>query len=112
LELRYFHTSGFYTIIQARAISKVSANDANTSFAPAYQALHLRMGYTFTMHGCQIEPYAGVNNLLNRPYSANVQINASNGRYFEPAMPRYAWGGVKIRVSKVVLKPPAGPNSI
>jgi iron complex outermembrane receptor protein len=100
LELRYFHPAGFYTIVQARAVSKISANDANTIIANAYQLLHLRLGYTVTVHGFQIEPYVGVNNLLNQKYSANVQINAANGRYFEPAMPRYAWGGVKIRISK------------
>ena len=96
LELRYFHQSGVYFIAQARQQQKVYANDANTSSSDGYFLLNLRAGYRITAKHFKVEPYLGVNNLLNAQYVANVQINAANGRYFEPAAPRFVWFGIKL----------------
>ena len=41
-------------------------------------------------------PFAGVNNLFDEDYSANVRINAFGGRYFEPAPTRNAYGGLTV----------------
>jgi iron complex outermembrane receptor protein len=35
-----------------------------------------------------LKGFAGVRNLGDKDYFANVRINASNGRYFEPAAGR------------------------
>ena len=44
-----------------------------------------------------IEPYVGLNNLLNTPFNSNIRINAWGGRYFEPASEFSIYGGVSIR---------------
>jgi iron complex outermembrane receptor protein len=45
-----------------------------------------------------IEPFIGVNNLLDAAYFQNVQINASANRYFEPSQGRFWFGGVKVGI--------------
>ena len=36
------------------------------------------------------------NNLFGEKYNANARINATGGRYFEPAPPLNAFGGVSL----------------
>jgi iron complex outermembrane recepter protein len=98
LELRYLNPKGFFGIFQLRNVQKVYANDGNTAFSDSYNTVNLRVGNTFTKAIWQFEPYAGVNNLFNAKYVANVQINATADRFFEPAMGTYIFGGVKIRL--------------
>ena len=95
LELRYFLPAGFFAIAQGRYAGAIFADDANSFFADKYTLLHLRTGYTLRLKGFNLEPFLGVNNLTNRPYIANVQLNASGGRYFESGTGRYWWGGIK-----------------
>lgn len=97
-ELRYFAKKGFFGSIQGRIISQIFANDANTFVANGYQSLNLRLGHTVALKTIEIEPYLAVNNLNNARYMANVLINAQADRYFEPASPRYYFGGVKLRL--------------
>ncbi len=98
LELRYTPKNGFFAIVQGRYVGKVQANDANTAAADAYTVLNIRLGHTFSIKTCEIEPFLGVNNLTNTAYIANVQINAQSNRYFEPATLRYFFGGLKLRL--------------
>ncbi|MDZ7878674.1 MAG: TonB-dependent receptor, partial [Saprospiraceae bacterium] len=101
-ELRYADTNGFFTSIQGRIVDKVYANDANTAASAAYSILNLRLGHTFTLKDVQIEPFFGINNVMNTNYIANVQINAQSDRFFEPATLRYFFGGLKVRLNPVV----------
>jgi iron complex outermembrane recepter protein len=99
IELRYEPTSKrLFTSLQFRNIGKIQANDANTAASKAYSILNLRLGSTFSLKKTQVEPFVGINNLTNTDYIANVQINAQADRYFEPAMLRYFFGGLKIRL--------------
>jgi iron complex outermembrane recepter protein len=97
-ELRYAGTKGFFASIQGRIVDKIYANDANTAAAAGYSLLNLRLGHTFTIKDVQIEPFFGINNLMNTNYIANVQINAQSDRFFEPATLRYFFGGLKFRI--------------
>jgi iron complex outermembrane receptor protein len=97
-EARYFLPGGFYGIIQARYTGDFYANDANTVPTNAYTAVNLRTGYQLKLKGFTLEPFAGINNLTDAAYFANVQINAAGGRYFEPAAGRTYFGGLKLRL--------------
>jgi iron complex outermembrane recepter protein len=97
-ELRYAGTKGFFASIQGRIVDKIYANDANTASAAGYSILNLRLGHTFTIKDVQIEPFFGINNVMNTNYIANVQINAQSDRFFEPATLRYFFGGLKVRL--------------
>jgi iron complex outermembrane recepter protein len=97
-ELRYAENNGLFVSTQGRIVSKVYANDANTALANGYSLINIRLGYTISARDFQIEPFMGVNNVTNTNYIANVQINAQNDRYFEPATLRYFFGGFKLRI--------------
>jgi iron complex outermembrane receptor protein len=99
-ELRYFLPSGLFAIAQVRHASDLYADDANAVTANGYTNLNLRIGGAFRAGRLGIEPFVGVNNLLNTIYFQNVQINAANGRYFEPAQGRFWFGGAKINIQK------------
>jgi iron complex outermembrane receptor protein len=97
LELRYNHPKGFFGIVQSRLVDKIYANDANTAFADGYTIVNTRIGYILSAKQVQIEPFFAINNLFNRHYVANVQLNAASDRYFEPAALQYFYGGLKVR---------------
>lgn len=97
-ELRYFRPKGFYGIIQFRRNGTFYADDANQVKTEAFSLLNLRFGWQIKWNNWSLEPFGGINNLLNQTYFANVQINAAGGRYFEPATNRAFFGGVKVRI--------------
>ena len=99
-EIRYFPSMGIYAIAQVRSISKIYADDANTAQNEGYVTVNLKAGYQYKIGNLQIEPFVGVNNLLNEIYNANVQINAAANRYFEPAQGSFLFGGLAVRVGK------------
>ncbi len=95
LEFRYFHPAGFFAIAQGCYAGVIFADDANSYSADEYILANLRAGYTIRLKNSILEPYAGVNNMGNEQYAANVQLNASGGRYYEAGTGRYWWAGVK-----------------
>jgi iron complex outermembrane receptor protein len=108
-ELRYFNQSGFYAIAQARNVSNFFADDANAITASGYTITNFRLGKSFgnsepkkhtlnhsATQSLSIEVFLGLNNAFDVVYFQNIQINASANRYFEPAVERYWFGGVKI----------------
>ncbi|MEZ4903844.1 MAG: TonB-dependent receptor [Spirosomataceae bacterium] len=97
-ELRYFTPWGLFAITQVRHASQLYADDANAVTANAYTVLNLRLGIQKTVGKIHIEPFAGVNNLLEATYFQNVQINAAANRYFEPAQGRFLFGGIKMGI--------------
>ena len=99
-EIRYFPRTGLYAITQLRSIGKIYANDANTVINDSYFTVNFRAGYQYKIKDLQFEPFVGVNNLLNEIYNANIQINATANRYFEPAQGSFVFGGISLRFSK------------
>ena len=100
VELRYFTPAGLFAIAQVRHASQLFADDANTVTANGYTLLNVRLGGQKTWGKFRIEPFVGVNNLLDETYFQNVQINASANRYFEPAQGRFWFGGLKVGVNR------------
>ncbi len=99
-EIRYFPRIGIYAIAQIRSISKLYADDANLTINNSYATVNLRVGYRKQLKNLVIEPFIGVNNLFNEIYNANIQINATANRYFEPASGSFIFGGLTVRVGK------------
>ncbi len=106
-ELRYFNRTGFYAIGQARNASNFFADDANVITASGYTLTNFRIGKVWKSigqkkkplsHSLNIEPFLGLNNAFDVQYFQNVQINASASKYFEPAMARYWFGGIKVEL--------------
>lgn len=103
-ELRYFRAKGLFAIAQIRHASDLYADDANAVIANAYTLVNLRLGLHLTYQRVAVEPFVGVNNLFNAIYFQNVQINAANGRYFEPARGQFWFGGVKLSLNRKTLE--------
>ena len=100
-EIRYFSAKGFYTTAQVRKISKIYADDTNTAQNNEYVTVNLKAGYQVKIGNFQIEPFVGMNNVFNEIYNANVQINATANRYFEPAQGSFVFGGISFRFGKL-----------
>jgi iron complex outermembrane recepter protein len=61
---------------------------------------NLRLGWEGRMAGARLGPFLGVNNLFNRLYVGSVTINASRGRYYEPAPGRTLYLGVTLGAAR------------
>ncbi len=99
-EIRYFPRIGIYAIAQVRSIGELYADDANLTKNNSYATVNLRVGYRKQIKSLTFEPFVGINNLFNEIYNANVQINATANRYFEPAAGSFVFGGMTVRVGK------------
>lgn len=95
-ELSYTHGSGFHGAIDVLRVDDLFLDNANTASDDAYTVSTLRLGYEWQAGNWKIAPFAGVNNLTDEDYNANVRINAFGGRYFEPAPDRNVYAGVTL----------------
>jgi len=94
---------GPYLGVDARLVSRTSADDGETAYSPGYAVLDLRAGIAelHMRHG-YATVHAGVTNLLGARYNASVVANAFGRRYFEPAPERALFAGLTIRLASVV----------
>jgi iron complex outermembrane receptor protein len=97
LDLDWAHGSGIYAGLGLTYVGSFYANNANTVKTDSYLLSNFRLGYRWQRGGLALEPFAGVNNLLDEAYMSNVRLNASFGRYYEPAPERNAYAGVMLR---------------
>ncbi len=95
-EVLYEHPGGFYAGIEALHAGGSYVDDENTLESSAYTVANLRAGYDKPVGNWRISPFVGVENLFDESYSGNVRINASGGRYFEPAPGLNVYGGIGI----------------
>lgn len=84
-----------YVRLNLKAYDDFFADDGNTARVAGYAVANLRAGWLFRAAGARWEPYAGINNLLDKDYNDNIRINAFGGRYFEPAPGRNVYAGLK-----------------
>lgn len=98
--LSYTHRSGFFARIWARHTGTMYANDANSTQTEGYTLVQVRAAWAITLPWGIIEPFVGVNNLLNEAYPGNLRINAFGGRYYEPGAAIHAFGGLRVRIEK------------
>lgn len=95
-EVSYRHSSGAYGAFEALLAEDYFVDDANTARAKNQSLLNLRGGYEARVDRWTIEPFAGLNNLLDVNYDGTVRLNARGGRFFEPAPDRHVYGGLRL----------------
>jgi iron complex outermembrane recepter protein len=61
-----------------------------------WTTLAARAGWRGTVGGVAVAPFLAVNNLLDRRYVSSVVINATRGRYYEPAPGRNFYAGLSV----------------
>jgi len=88
-----------YLFVQHNYTSTIPLNDANTVFAKGYHLIEAKTGIRNLRLGkTQLDVFAGVNNLLNANYSLGNDLNAANGRYFNPAAGINFYTGLAIKL--------------
>ena len=96
--LKYEPTQGFQAALTINMVGKQFADDANQTSVAGYELVTLRLGYPFSYKRVKLEPYIGLNNMLDQTYTDNVRINAFGNRYYEPAPGFNIFGGVQIKL--------------
>ena len=84
--------------VSAEAIVSASAagDDANQVRIPGYEVVHLRVGGTPFRHAGWFSPVVGVQNLFDRKYTPSINVNATGGKYYEPAPGRVVTVGLTV----------------
>src|SRR5437588_6297780 len=80
-ELEETHSSGYLV-----------SDAANTATSP-WWTTNVRLGWSGRSGGARLNPFVGFNNMFNRAYVGSVVINATAGRYYEPAPGRNMYVG-------------------
>ena len=82
--------SGLRGGVEARWLSRVYVNDANSDAAPGYAVAAANVGYGWTAGAWDLGAFVRADNLFGRSYAGSVIVNEGNGRFFEPA-PGRTW---------------------
>ncbi|MCF8724708.1 iron complex outermembrane receptor protein [Nitrospina gracilis] len=94
----YTHPSGTFGQVRVQRVGRVFADNANTSSNAGYSLGQLLLGWEGKWECIEASLFAGVNNLFDDRYNANVRINAAFGRFFEPGPPINVFGGLRLRI--------------
>jgi len=97
LDLSWTHPSGLFAGWDMLYVGRFYADNGNEVETEAYIVSSLRAGYRWTSGHWNFEPFIGVNNLFDKKYMDNIRLNASFGRYYEPAPTRNVYAGVSLR---------------
>jgi iron complex outermembrane recepter protein len=84
--------------VEARYLTRVYVNDANSDAAPSYAIAAANLGYGLTLGAWDLGGFARVDNLFARRYAGSVIVNEGNSRFFEPAPGRTWLAGVSATV--------------
>ena len=80
--------------IEARHLSLIYVNDANSDAAARYAVAAVNVGYVRKAGAWDLGGYVRMDNLFDRTYAGSVIVNEGNRRFFEPATGRTWWSGV------------------
>lgn len=82
--------------LTANYVDHIPLNDANTAFTQPYLLLGARAGWnTLLQQRHRLEVFAGIDNALDETYSLGNDLNAFGGRYYNAAMPRNYYAGIR-----------------
>ncbi len=91
--------AGLLASLEANYSGSLYADNANSVPVASHTVVNLRLAREIRWAGQSLQPYLGVNNLLDEAYYSNVRINAFGGRHFEPAPERHVYAGLLWRFS-------------
>ncbi|MGD2151901.1 MAG: TonB-dependent receptor, partial [Gemmatimonadales bacterium] len=72
-------------------------DSANENRNDGYAVVDLRLGYTAHIARLQVVPFLGINNVFDVRYNSSVVVNATAGRFYEPAPGRNVYAGFRLR---------------
>lgn len=86
--------TGWQAGVEGRYLSSMFVDDINSESTPSYFTAALHAGYVWQLQNWDLNAFARVDNVLDRHYAGSAIINASYGRYYEPAPGRNWVAGV------------------
>ena len=93
-----FTPRNFRIALSSEIVESYHVDNANTAKNPGFEVFHLNLshdGIALTEH-IRMEPFLTLNNLTDARYNSSVSINASFGRYYEPAPGRALYAGFSL----------------
>ena len=88
---------GFFAFAQYDYTARIPLNDSNTNYSDAYHLIYFKAGWESSSHqALTYKIYAGIDNLLNEQYSLGNDLNATGGRYYNPAAARNYFAGLNV----------------
>ncbi|PLC51076.1 TonB-dependent siderophore receptor [Pollutimonas subterranea] len=91
--------TGWRAGVEARYLSDIPVNDANSESTPAYFVAAVSAGYLWRTGPWEVSTFARIDNLFDRHYAGSVIVNEGNQRYYEPAPGRNWSAGTNISYS-------------
>ncbi len=95
--LGYAHGPGPSGSLRVTAVDDYFVDSANEDRNDAYVVVDLRFAYALRTTGFELVPFLGINNIFDVRYNSSVVVNATAGRYYEPAPGRNLYAGLRIR---------------
>ncbi len=92
----------YYANANFRQVGQIPVNDQNSLYSDAYELLNAKIGYRHILFKhFNLNAFFGVNNILDKRYASQIQINARGfggnaPRYFYPGLPIHVYGGINI----------------
>jgi iron complex outermembrane receptor protein len=84
--------------LEARYLTGVPVNDANSDAAPRYAVAAASVGYVMALGAWELGGFVRGDNLFDRRYAGSVIVNEGNSRFFEPAPGRTWWASLSASV--------------
>jgi len=88
--------SGAWLELETVHASSQLVNDTLSTRAEGYWRSDLRVGWGGAVGGIRLDPFVAVQNLFNHHYVGSVTVNATAGRYYEPAPGRSFYLGLEV----------------
>ena len=94
LEIKYWNPAGFSIAPSVEVVPRAYYVDSrNTVKNDAWSTIGVRAEWSSPSSGLSV--FVAGQNLLNRRYSASVQVDNATGNYYEPADARSFYGGLR-----------------
>ncbi|HXV85566.1 MAG TPA: TonB-dependent receptor, partial [Gemmatimonadales bacterium] len=94
--LRYESALGGWMAVDNTHASGYYVDDANTVQTEPWWTVSGRAGWQVRVGSWRVAPFAGLLNAGDKRYAGSVAVNATFGRFYEPAPGRNAYLGVEI----------------
>jgi len=94
--LEFRTRAGPWADLDVVGTGSVLVDDTLATRSPDWWLVSLRTGTEVRAGRWRVAPFLGVQNVLNRRYVGSVVINATGGRYYEPAPGRNLYVGVTL----------------
>lgn len=87
-----------FATLETQYVGDMVADNTNETDIDSYWLVNLRLGDGWRLGSdTLLNAYVGVRNLLDEEHYANVRLNGTFGRYYEPAPGRSVYAGVEMR---------------